>query len=46
MLGGLIDLFAPGGAADMPCEVTDGPEDCLHPPDPEPDELAAEAEGP
>jgi len=29
MLGGLLDLLAPGGAADVPCEVTDGPADCL-----------------
>lgn len=43
MLGGLVDLFAPGGAADVPCEVTEAPEDCLHPPEAE---LAAEAEEP
>lgn len=29
MLGGLLDLLAPGGAADVPCEVTDGPAECM-----------------
>jgi hypothetical protein len=32
MLGGLLDLVTDGPAADVPCEVTDGPAECLHPP--------------
>jgi len=29
MLAGLISLVAPGGAAEVPCEVTEGPAECL-----------------
>ena len=35
MLAGLVDLLAPGGAADVPCQVTDGPAECLQPPEPD-----------
>jgi hypothetical protein len=30
MLGGLIDLMGGGDAADVPCEVTTAPAECLH----------------
>jgi hypothetical protein len=33
MLGGLLDLVTDGPAADVPCEVTEAPEECLHLPD-------------
>jgi hypothetical protein len=35
MLGALVDLVSGGDAADVPCEVTDNVEECLHPPDPD-----------
>jgi hypothetical protein len=35
MLGALVDLVSGGDAADVPCEVTDNVEECMHPPDPD-----------